>query len=200
MDLNRAFAKNKKYKKRKLRIVNFAWVDIGRLHIPWWPVCVLHNEHSKEKEMCPVLPRLMKDENGEFSTLLKYSMHVELLDIYDGCKDKLLATDLWRDTRYYALHKSYRDRGIDSQVRTDGWIRYKIERMLNLYKDIKERGYNYETKNLLAVLDKPLGWYYGHRNDIDGYEICDGGHRAACLYKLGYDRVKAIILKPIKLK
>lgn len=197
MDLKENLRKNKKYIKRDVEILDFIWVGVNSLHIPWWPVCEL-SANKNDTNLCPILPGLMKDENGNFSTKLKYSMHLELLDMYEKHREGLLSGALWKGTKYCRLHRSYRDNGIDASVRTDEWIKYKIERIIAVYESLKRDGYHYETENFFSVLEKPLGWYYGKRDEIDGYEIYDGSHRAAGLYKIGYSKIKAVLVRPGK--
>lgn len=203
MKLKKFLKRNKSYKRnrkrRKFKLKDFIWVDIDKLNFPWRPICEL-TENNKNREMCTILPTLMKDEKGVFNTLIKYWMHLEILDLYEKYGESLFENDRWKETRYYLLHKFYRENGIDNQMRTDSWIFTKIKRLIILFNNIKNDGYRYGRATYLSVLDKPIASYYGYKREIDGYEIWGGVHRATCLYKLGYKKVKALLLKPQKIR
>ena len=87
----------------------------------------------------------------------------------------------WHQTPYYYINHLWRDMGINRDIRTDEWIEYKINNLIKLYHKIKDWGYIY---------GKGGNWIA----ECDGL-LVDGGHRVACLYMLGYDKVKTLILK-----
>ncbi|NQT06410.1 MAG: hypothetical protein HQ575_02615 [Candidatus Omnitrophica bacterium] len=191
----RFIAKDIKLKKRNVEIKDFIWVDIDTLNLGWWPICEMSNEKTDDRTLCPAVGALMKDENGKFNTSIKYSMHIEVLDLYEKYKEELFTSERWKDTRYYALHKAYRDMGLDSDVRTDQWILYKIKRLTALFDSIKKDGYRYLVENKVSILDKPMASYYGYKREMSGYEIWNGAHRAACVYKLDYKKIKVLLLE-----
>ena len=200
MKLKKFLGNLNRYTRTGLEIKDFIWVDVEKLHIPWRPICEMNfkrpkTEKSNSREMCPVVPILMRDEKDQFNTLIKYSMHVKMLDLYEKHKESLLTDDTWKKSKYYLLHKSYREIGLAGSLRDDAWILYKIKKFIALFEDIKKNGYCYTKKSYLSVLDRPMSSYYGYEREIDGHEIWDGFHRASCLYKLGYRRIKALLLE-----
>ena len=71
MNLPIYLKKDKTYKRRNTRVKDFLWIEVPRLNIPWWPVCEMSNIDTKDRKMCPITPQLMKDEKGDFSTLIE---------------------------------------------------------------------------------------------------------------------------------
>lgn len=191
------FRKNKRYKKYEVRIIDFIWVDVDKLHIPWYPLCEM-DKSLESKELCPVTADLMKKPDGTVDTKLLNSPHVELLKMYDAHKDKVFDMEFLKGLRYYMMHKGWRERGINASIRTDDWIlKNKVRNFIKLYLSVKEKGYLYEgvNNNFISVLDRPLASKrYGYKRDINGYELFDGGHRAACLHNLGYKKIKTLLL------
>ena len=195
MDL---FKKNRRYKKYGMQIAGFIWLDISKIFFPWWPICEM-DRTKNSRELCPVTADLMRAPDGRVNTSLNNTPHVELLRLYKEHKDKVLEERFLKTTRYYKMHKGWRQMDINRNIRTDEWIlNKKVKGLISLYKGIEENGYFYEgsNNNFIAVLGEPLAKKkYGLEREIDGHELFDGGHRLACLYTLGYKNVKALLLK-----
>lgn len=191
------FKGNSRYRRYGLKIGDFIWVDINKLHLPWYPMYEM-DKTVKSKELCPVTAELMKSSSGVVDTSLLNSPHVELLRLYNLYKSEIFNMEFLRTTRYYKMHRGWRERGINASVRTDDWIlNKKVKNFIRIYLNIKENGYSYEAKNksFISILREPLARKYGYKREIDGYELFDGGHRAACLYILKYRHIKVLVLK-----
>lgn len=196
-----SFKTKKWYRSYGLRIRDFIWMEISRLNMPWYPLCEL-DRSLRARDMCPVIPKVMKTGSGEIDLTVFNSPHVELLTRYEREGDRILELENFRTSRYYQMHRGWREAGVNPEARTDEWILdRKAKGLVALYKSIRDKGYSYEAANgtFVAVLEEPLAWTkYGHQWEMDGFELFDGGHRAACLCALGYTKMKVLVLSWVK--
>lgn len=137
------------------------------------------------------IPRLVCHRLWLDSDVMKvgFSPHVDLLRIY---VNHGLDYSLMMKSSYAELQRYWNDinfRTTNGNVRTEKFIKSKIDGFIKLFNSIKNKGF--DRSNHLIVLKKPF-WTtrYGFHRDIgDDYEIWSGHHRASCCYVLGIPAV-----------
>jgi len=131
--------------------------------------------------------------NGNPDWRIQNSMHCRLYDAYLAAE----LPDNLEDIDYWKWHVSLDRAGINK--RPSDWIRVKIKKALALFNSIKNKGFNdSQLGNLPWVLDRPLiSTRYQLTHSVDGYEIYDGHHRVAALHSLGYETMKALLVRDV---
>lgn len=170
------FVKNSRYSRYKLKILDFRWVELTKLHIPWLPLCEI-SPAFKDRSLCPVVAEFCRNNKGKVDTRLKNSMHVDLLKTYMKDGENIFVPEVFSKTRYYLMHKKYREIGVNPEIRTDKWILSKIKKLIIIFLTIKREGYYYEfhgDKSYISILKEPMAKLrYGDdsRKIVDGYEL-----------------------------
>jgi hypothetical protein len=132
--------------------------------------------------------------NGILDYSIYNSMQYKLLCAYiEGTIQDFSQTDYWQ------WHVKLRQAGINEDKRSDAWIANKIQRLLCVYKSIRDRGYDYSRlSNYIWAVNEPLiSTRYGYNYYADGFEIFDGHHRAAAVACLGYCSIYVLLVKDV---
>lgn len=108
---------------------------------------------------------------------MKYSPHVALLKQFEENGGRL--PERIQKTPYYQMHKKY--------GKSDGWTREKIDKFIDLYKDIKKNG----ISNPPIILNAPIVI-----NEFNmTYEIFEGHHRCSVATFLEIHKIKCKLKK-----
>jgi len=102
---------------------------------------------------------------------IKNAPHLDLLKKYD--RNKIIKNSL-----YHQMHYAYGKPKL--------WVKEKVKKFIELYKDINENG----LKNPIQVLKNPI-----IKNEYNNnWEVYEGHHRLAIYYHLGIKEIPCIII------
>ena len=148
-----------------------SFVKIENRHLP---IERLHVQYNPER-----FEKYKSVHDGSLDTVLNMSVspHCRLLETYKREGEKI-----WSKIKKSSYYKMQRRFGKNSRRAI-----LKARKLIKLYEDIKENGFN----SSIIVLEQPLIVNEFNR----GYEILEGHHRVACCISLGIESVDSEIVQ-----